>query len=400
VTILSLAPLLLAAALGGSPAVEVQSTSGEPATGTLVELNAKQAALDTAKGRVTLELSQITGITVKESQPAAPPQPTVWLELADGSSLSGTAYTVAGGKARLVVSPDRTFEIPIGEIAWVRMQPSTDAIARQWAHILAQEAKTDLLVSKKGESIDYHKGILGDMNEETAAFDLDGEKLNVKRPKIYGLVYHRAAGREMPESVCSIAETGGLTWAARTIAVADNEVRWTTPTGVQVVRPLAALSRIDFSRGKVVYLSDLKADSVEWVPYFSIGKELPTRAAFYAPRMDRSLGGGPLQLDGQRYKKGVAIHSRTTMVYRLPDRFRRFSALAGIDERVHPRGNVRLVIHGDERELLNVTVAGTEKAKPIDLDVTGVRRLTILVDFGDDLDVADHLDLCEARLTK
>jgi hypothetical protein len=147
-------------------------------------------------------------------------------------------------------------------------------------------------------------------------------------------------------------------------------------------------------------LSDLKADSVEWVPYFSIGKELPTRAAFYAPRMDRSLGGGPLQLDGQRYKKGVAIHSRTTMVYRLPDRFRRFSALAGIDERVHPRGNVRLVIHGDERELLNVTVAGTEKAKPIDLDVTGVRRLTILVDFGDDLDVADHLDLCEARLTK
>ena len=34
----------------------------------------------------------------------------------------------------------------------------------------------------------------------------------------------------------------------------------------------------------------------------------------------------------------------------------------------------------------------------IDVDVAGVRRLVILADFGDDLDVADHLDLGNARL--
>ena len=43
---------------------------------------------------------------------------------------------------------------------------------------------------------------------------------------------------------------------------------------------------------------------------------------------------------------------------------------------------------------------GSEPAKPLDLDVSGVRRLTILVDFGENLDTADHLDLAEARLVK
>ena len=31
---------------------------------------------------------------------------------------------------------------------------------------------------------------------------------------------------------------------------------------------------------------------------------------------------------------------------------------------------------------------------------TSCSRLKILVDYGGDLDVADHLDLCEARISK
>jgi hypothetical protein len=67
---------------------------------------------------------------------------------------------------------------------------------------------------------------------------------------------------------------------------------------------------------------------------------------------------------------------------------------------VRPNGNVRLVIQGDDRVLLETSVAGTEAARLVDLDLTGVRRLSILVDFGENLDVADHLDLAEARIVK
>ena len=34
------------------------------------------------------------------------------------------------------------------------------------------------------------------------------------------------------------------------------------------------------------------------------------------------------------------------------------------------------------------------------MDVKGVKTMTILVDFGEDLDVGDHVDLADAKLIK
>ncbi|MHC4177906.1 MAG: NPCBM/NEW2 domain-containing protein, partial [Planctomycetota bacterium] len=158
--------------------------------------------------------------------------------------------------------------------------------------------------------------------------------------------------------------------------------------------------QIDFSRGKIVFLSDLEPESVTYTPYFGTGKALPLLTKFYALRKDKNLQSGPLQLAEKTYKKGLALHSRTRVVYRLPGRFSRFQAVAGIDNAVRPRGNVRLVIHGDDRVLLEATVTGADPPQPIDLDISGVRRITILADFGEEMDVADHLDLCEARILK
>jgi hypothetical protein len=56
------------------------------------------------------------------------------------------------------------------------------------------------------------------------------------------------------------------------------------------------------------------------------------------------------------------------------------------------------VIRGDQRVLFEADVTGTDLPRPLDLDVTGVRRLSILVDFARDLNVGDQLLLCEARV--
>jgi hypothetical protein len=167
-----------------------------------------------------------------------------------------------------------------------------------------------------------------------------------------------------------------------------------------VRRSLEGIERIDFSQGKIVFLSDLEPERVEWTPYFGTGKRLESLVSFFAPRQDRSLLAGPMLLDGKSMQKGLAMHSRSLITYRLPDRFSRFQALAGIDDRVRPRGNVRLVIRGDDKVLFDEIVDGTQNAKPVDIDLGHARRLTILVDFGDETDIADHLDLGDARIVK
>jgi len=242
--------------------------------------------------------------------------------------------------------------------------------------------------------------VIRDVTDKIVQFDLDGELLPVKRAKVQGIIYYQSAGRILPEPVCRVTDADGSCWQARFIGLEGGNLHWTTPLGLEITRPLGEVLRIDFSQGKIIYLSDLEPESRVWTPYFGTASELPSLAEFFAPREDRGLDLGPLELDGKQYQKGLALHSRTSLAYRLPGQFRRFRATVGIDDRVRPRGHVRLVITGDDRVLLETRVAGTDPAQSIDLDIAGVRRLAILVDYGDDLDVADHLDLSDARIVK
>jgi hypothetical protein len=308
--------------------------------------------------------------------------------------------TLENGRARIQLAGGEGIEAASGDICSARFAPGSETAAAQWSKIVAIPTTSDILVVRKDDGIDYHKGVIHRLGDDVVEFELEGERLLVRRSKVFGFVLHHPSGRELPEPIGTLAERSGSTWALKNIELAGDQLIWTTPTGVRLRKPLAAVARLDFSHGNVLYLSDLKPDSVEWIPYFGLGRELSSRAAFYAPREDRNAQSGPLQIDGKCYAKGLSLHARTAIVYRLPQRCRRFMALAGIDDSARPQGNVRLVIRGDDRLLFEAVVTGTDAPKLVDVDMSGVRRLTILVDFGDDFDVGDHLDLCEARLLK
>ena len=278
-----------------------------------------------------------------------------------------TSITSSGGTTRLGFGPQRSLELPSRAVTAVRFQAHADTTAAEWARLQESEASGDVLVVHRGNSLDFHRGILRQIGPTTVRFEVNGEVLPVKREKVFGVIVYQAAARNLPESVCRLAEANGSNWDVHAIGLDDGQVQWTTPLGLTVKRPLGELAKIDFSQGKIVYLSDLKAESVEWTPYIAAGKPLASWSEFFRPRNDQSLRSGPLELGGQTYKKGLALHSRTTMVYRLPGRFHRFKAIAGIDDRFRPRGNVRLVIRGDEQVLLTLTVAGTdEQPQPIE----------------------------------
>ena len=72
----------------------------------------------------------------------------------------------------------------------------------------------------------------------------------------------------------------------------------------------------------------------------------------------------------------------------------------GIDDSVPSIGFVYVEIKGNGRTLYSGNVRSSDRPVELNLDVRGVRDLDILVDFGDNLEICDHLDLCEARLIK
>lgn len=382
------------------PEVELRTVGGQSVKGALLELDAQHSAIRTSAGRTQWELRDLAAILVLGPSDRPSAAPAVSVEMVDGTKLAAETFTAEKGRANVKVAGGDVVELSGEDIRWVRFAPPTDAIAAQWSKIIEGDNVGDLLVVKRDEGIDYHRGVLHGVTGETVEFEMEGERLPVRRSKVYGLVYHHPAGRELAEPIGSLQDRTGSVWTLRTVALKDDQIEWTTALGVKQKRPLAAVTRLDFSHGKVVYLSDLEPDSVQWVPYFGMGKEIPSRIAWCAPHKDRNLQSGPLQIDGRRYAKGLALHSRTEMVFRLAAPYRRFVASVGIDDTARPRGSVRLVIRGDDRILFDAEVAGMDPVKPVELDMTGVRRLTILADFGEDLDIGDYLDLCEARLLK
>lgn len=157
---------------------------------------------------------------------------------------------------------------------------------------------------------------------------------------------------------------------------------------------LPAVAEIRFRSDRFVYLSGLKPAGVAQAGLFG--------DVSFPYRRDLSSAGSPLRIGKKTYARGLGMHSRCELTYNLDGKFILFAAEAGIDNAGGKRGDATLKILGDGTELLKPTnLTGGKDALPVRCDVTGVKKLTILVDFGaDGIDAGDHVDLGEARLVK
>lgn len=395
-----LALALLAAA---SPEVDVQTSDQQSVQGTLVSADPASLVVRSAGQDRQLPVASLLHVTLPAAASLNPEKPIVVVELTDHSLLAATDYQTTGGTARVVLVGGATAEIPTRQIRAVHFQAAgerDEKLNQQWSEILAAKAAADLLVVRKKGALDYLEGIVKDLGAETLAFELDRETIQVKRPKIEGLVYYHAAGEALPAAACEVTVAGGTRLAARTVRLAEDKWQVATVAGINLTLPVDQVSELDYSAGKIRYLSEIEPELAQYTPLFGPKEPLPSLAELLRPRRDLGLEQSPLKLDGQTYRKGLAVHSRSRLAYRLPGEFAHFQATVGIDDNVREAGSAVLEIKGDGKSLWQGTLRGTEPAQQLDLPIAGVGRLEIIVDFGDDLDIADHVDLCDAKVTK
>src|SRR6476660_9883261 len=205
------------------------------------------------------------------------------------------------------------------------------------------------------------------------------------------IIFHKALDTP-PATVCVVQDAAGNRSNAQAVSLADNSLQVEDASGVSFTIPWVDVARLDYSVGKVVYLSDLEPQSMRCTPYFDFGTAAPALAQFYAPRRDMGLDHQPLRLAGQTFSKGLALASRTEITYRLPAGVKKFKATAGIDDSVRDVGRVRLEISLDGKKMYDQPITGKQPPVDLNFDISGARRLSILVDFGADSDVGDFLN--------
>ncbi|MGI9456986.1 MAG: NPCBM/NEW2 domain-containing protein, partial [Aeoliella sp.] len=359
----------------------------------------------------------------------------VQVELVDGSILAGTDFRSTEQKA-WIAGAVLPVEAPLVAIRSVRLayllQDETNLKAQletEWRDILETPAVGDLIVIRKpdAESLSYVEGVVGDVGPESIQFTLDDstieeQMLEVSRTKVFGVVYYHDAKPDNPTSV--VVEGPGVRLSA-------DHVRWDETEWIVETRllgtlhlPTHAISRVDYSNGRVLYLSDLEPSGSEWTPPPGAAaiepwfKGVARDRGFYSPRLELEYPASSLAPEEATsagiprrvvFDKGLALRSRSEQTYRIPRGFSSFRATAGIDPRTQATGLVELRILGDGRVLVKQSIGGHQAPVELQCEVEGMKELAIVVDFGagdgaefgiGDIGAGDNLHLANARFTK
>jgi hypothetical protein len=234
-------------------------------------------------------------------------------------------------------------------------------------------------------------GTLVSLDPAEAAFRFGDRTRTIRTENILGVVFARGV-QTKADYPTTFELRDGSVFAGRLRSGSAEQLKVESSVGIVADLNLSVIARMRFRSPRVVYVSDLTpvTQRVEG----RLHREWPLAR-------DRSLTGEPLSIAGRTFDKGLGMHSRTEVAYAIEGHFESFAATIGIDDSVRPAGSVVFRVIGDGKTLFDSgLITGQDQAVNVLVDMKNIKGLTLVVDYGDDLDLSDHAVWGAARLIK
>ncbi len=161
--------------------------------------------------------------------------------------------------------------------------------------------------------------------------------------------------------------------------------------------PWSAVVRLERQSDHLVYLSSLEPVAVEQQTIFT-----PQRPW----QRDRSIESNPIRLQDpdksspQTYRKGIGTQSYSALQFANTNQFERLQFVAGIDAETNGRGDCQMTVTADGIELWTQRIAADTPPVKVDVDISGMAIVTLIVEPGQQFDLADHADWADAKFVK
>ncbi len=379
-------------------------TDGSAISGTILSGETTRWVLQSGPVTKTFPMEQVLSLEFS----AKPQIPVTYCEaiLIDGTRILGKSYLIRGGNLEWVTPNLDQWVIPLGKVASL-LRPGHDATAQtDWKSRLVRPRKRDVLAIVRKDpdhpeksSISGLEGTLGVGSSDgiSIGFTPAGGKteLPVPQANLHGMLWLRGPDATLLAPLCRLEDTGGqILEIGKIRSASSNAIAITLVCGIDLDLPMERVLRLDFSRGKLAWLSDM-----DWLEGAVTG---------FDDRLDRvrrntNPDGGGIKMGGVPFQRGLAMPSATSLSYALGGEYRELQALVGLDDATGiADGLVRLRVEGDGKTLAKVEISRSNRSKPEKLAVNlkDVQVLKLLVESTDLSPFGRHIILANPKISR
>ncbi|MFM7096199.1 MAG: NPCBM/NEW2 domain-containing protein [Gemmataceae bacterium] len=384
-------------------AAEFKTLKGETFQGKLTSFTDTEMVVDASGATRKVPLLEMMQVTL---EPASihPPNPFTLVELSDGSQIVSNSTMIKGDMIHMDLPGGEKITAPAAKVSWVLFKAQVASDRATWSERISKKRKRDVVAILKKDAdnpmgiLNLLEGTLGKGSEDgkTIEFSTVGatRPIPVPQANLHGLVFLRSLDADAMPVLCKVIDKSKSEFLASKIMIEKETMKITTSAGLDITLPTTSIHKLDFSKGKLAYLSDIEPSKV-------ILSQDEERLSAY--RKDTNLDGGPIRINGVSYAKGIAMLATTDLEFDLKGEYREFKAIAGFDDLVGGiEGSVILEIEGDGKQLVKLELSRKDKKRDntINLSIKDVQRLRIVVRSSNPLEFGKHLDLANAQINK
>lgn len=282
--------------------------------------------------------------------------------------------------------------IPLACVQGIVMDPdASEAQVRIYAgKITAKNRQADQVFLKNGDMI---VGVFQEIVGHQVKIERDGKPMSLARDLVGAIAFDPSLVDYKPTAdfYGQIRLLDGSVINVTNGSSDDRRLSAQAAFGATIDIERDSLADLSFRNGRVAYLSDLEPTKAEAEPFLDDRME---------HRIDRSVLGTALKVDGHTYAKGIGVRSRSVLTYTLAN-YERFEAVAGLDALAGSEASVRFRVEVDGRSAFDSgEMTSASGGKKVDVSVAGAKELKLIVEYASRGDVQDFADWCDARLVR
>ncbi len=372
-------------------AADLSTLKGKKYTGDFVSIDDKAVVIKTVEGDVATPLPEILQLIVQAAPAVKIPDRYIDVELIDGSLLHCSQVTLKAKQVELTMLGNTQLTVPMSAVFYVLNDAHDAGTRREWDGIVSERAKSDRFFVRQNNRLDGLEGTFGDASADGKQIDFTDSKGLRKVPvdRLAALLFNNRLEGNIPPTACRVIDVYKSTVVAHKAILKGVSLAITTVAAVNLDYPMLGVAMLDYSKDKIVYLSDLKPSAEE--------KPFDELSVLYSK--DVNLDNQPIQLEGVPFTKGLVIHPPLVLTYAIGGEYKEFKAVIGVETSVQTPSHVRLIIEGDGRKLYEAEVKVKDKPVPVTLDIKKIRNLKIRV-VPEGFPYGHQVTLADVKVTK